>query len=77
MRATRIVDHEKWKAEVLLTPGAVAIGYTKGFFPPGAIRRQGRVRVSLGIAMGCVKREDTVPLPLEPIDTLIPLATEE
>lgn len=45
--------------------------------PSRSILWQRRVRISLGIAMGCVKREDTVLLPLEPIDTLIPLATEE
>jgi hypothetical protein len=46
--ATRVVGQEVWKAEVLLTEGGDAIGYV-----------QRRRRVSLGLAMGTVKNEDS------------------
>jgi hypothetical protein len=47
--ATRVVGREVWKAEALLTEGGDSIGYV-----------QRRRRVSLGLAMGTVKDDDTV-----------------
>ena len=47
--ATRVVGREVWKAEALLTEGGDSIGYD-----------QRRRRVSLGLAMGTVKDDDSV-----------------
>jgi hypothetical protein len=47
--AIRVVGREVWKAEALLTEGGDSIGYD-----------QRRRRVSLGLAMGTVKDDDSV-----------------
>jgi hypothetical protein len=47
--ATRVVGREVWKAEALLTEAGDSIGYV-----------QRRRRVSLGLAMGTVKDDDSV-----------------
>jgi hypothetical protein len=62
LRGTLLVGNQKWQAEVLLTETGAAIGYTKPHYDPST-GYFGRRRACLGLAMGCVKHEDTELLP--------------